>query len=53
MHVVRDPAHTITLAPRVSGDGGEIRMKSGSNPIAKAGNTFLRAEDDMDDDQAE
>ena len=51
--MIRDPADTITFTIAVTCDGGEIGMKRRSNVGRKQRHAVLRAEDEMNEVQAE
>ena len=53
MNVVRHAADAIRLAARIARDGGEIRVEFRARVGVEEWAAFLRAEDDVDDDEAQ
>lgn len=51
--MIRHAADAIRLATRVAGDGREIRVEFRARVRVEEGVAFLRAEDDVDDDEGQ
>lgn len=51
--MIRHAADAIRLATRVAHDGGEIRVELRSRVRGEERAAFLRAEDDVDDNEAQ
>jgi hypothetical protein len=50
MHMIRNPADAIRLAPRIAGDRGEECVQPRPRISIQQRRTILRAENDVDDD---
>ena len=51
--MIRHPANAICLATRIPRDGREIRVEFQARVGVEEWAAFLRAEDDVDDDEAQ
>ena len=53
MNVISHSSSAWAFATRIASDGGEVRVQRGANRCIKAGETILRAEDEVEQDVVE